>query len=143
MQGITAALADDIFSGRTTTWGDAYRTCPVCFTSDLSTNNDTIALWMLPEETNIWNTFSAAYLPSPVSSFAQIAPNAGIMRQMLAADITAIGILPSGWLDMSVNALVLPSDETGNLSLPILAATHAEPDDALSQWLTCLQGSLP
>jgi undecaprenyl-diphosphatase len=143
MQGITAALIDEIFSGRITTWGDAYQACPVCFTSDLSSVTDPIAIWILPEDSNLWETFHSAYLNSPVSSFAKIAPNAYIMRQMLAADAAAIGILPGGWLDNSVNNLVVPSGEGVNITLPILAAAHTEPDASLSEWLTCVQGTLP
>lgn len=143
MQGITPALLDEIFSGRITTWGEAHQSCPVCFTSDLSASEDGIAVWMLPEESNLWNVFAAAYLPSPVSSFAKIAPNALIMRQMLAADTNAIGFLPAGWLDNSVNRLVLPSEGDTKPTLPILAATRSEPDALLSEWLACVQGTLP
>ncbi|MDK2981280.1 MAG: undecaprenyl-diphosphatase [Chloroflexota bacterium] len=143
MQSIRAEMIDDIFSGRTTTWGGVYQACPDCFSSDLGANNDPIAIWMLPEESNLWNTFAASYLSSPVSSFAQIAPNAGVLRQMLASDAGAIGILPAGWLDTSVNGLTLQVEGDAPVSLPILTATHGQPDEALSQWLTCLQGSMP
>ena len=143
MQGITTALIDDIFSGRTSTWGEAYAACPVCFTGDLSANQEPITVWMLPKDSGLWETFRSEYLNSPVSSFAKVAPNALSMRQMLAADTAAIGLLPAGWMDSSVNSLVLPPDDDANLTLPILAATHSEPDTSLSEWLACVQNTLP
>jgi len=143
MQGITTALIDDVFSGRASTWGDAYQTCPVCFTSDLSANQDPITVWMLPEDSVFWESFRSAYLNSPVSSFAKIAPNARILRQMLAADPAAIGLLPAGWMDSTVYSLVLPPEDDANLTLPILAAAHSQPDASLSEWLACVQRTLP
>ena len=143
MQLISTGLVGDIFSGRVSTWGEAYAACPGCFTNDLSANPDPITVWMLPEDSGLWSAFATSYLDSPVSSFAKIAPNARIMRQMLAADVNAIGILSAGWLDDSVNALTFGGDNSEPVTLPILAATHAEPDASLSQWLTCVQNALP
>ena len=143
MQQIPVNLVDSIFSGRTTTWGAAYATCPDCFSSDLASNGDAINIWILPEESNLWNTFAALYLDALPSSFATIAPNARIMHQMLAADPNAIGVLPTGWLDDSVTGLTLSGENISPISLPILAATHTEPDTNLSQWLACLQNALP
>jgi ABC-type phosphate transport system substrate-binding protein len=143
MQLISTGLLGDIFSGRISTWGEAYAACPGCFTSDLSASSDPITVWMLPEDSGVWSAFAAFYLGSPVSSFARIAPNARIMRQMLAADVNTIGVLSAGWLDDSINALTFGGDNSEPVTLPILAATHAEPDAPLSQWLTCVQNALP
>ncbi len=143
IQQISASLISSIFSGRITTWGEAYQACPDCFSSDLAAASDTITVWMLPDDSDLWRAFAALYLDAPASSFAQIAPNTRLMRQMLAADPNAIGILPAGWLDDSVKEVILREESDIPITLPILAATHAEPDSSLSQWLACVQNALP
>jgi len=143
MQQIPITLVDSIFSGRTTTWGEAYTTCPDCFNSDLTSNSDAIRIWILPEDSGLWSAFTALYLDALPSSFANIAPNARIMYQMLAADPNAIGVLPAGWLNDSVTGLTVRGENSTSISLPILAAAHTEPDENLSQWLACIQNALP
>jgi undecaprenyl-diphosphatase len=139
MQQVSPALINAVFSGRTTTWQSAYEACQECFSSDNSTSNQAITLWALPEDSNLWGEFNSAYLSAPLSSFANIAPNSKSMRQMIAADTNAIGILPSGWLNDSVKSIPINTENDPALFLPITATTQSVPDANLGLWLNCIQ----
>ena len=98
-----------------------------------------INIWVLPEENITWELFEETILNSGLSTFANVAPNAKTLRQKVSADINAIGLLPSGWADHSVKAIMISDGTEIDLELPITVSTAKEPDDSLSLWLNCVQ----
>lgn len=138
----STAFLDSVFSGRIDTWQAAAESCPECFIGSAAASSEKIEVWALPEENISWERFEDNILSSRLSTFANIAPSAKTLRQKVGADVNAIGLLPSGWLDNSVISInVFDSVET-DLVLPITVSTPGEPDDTLSLWLNCIQSAL-
>lgn len=143
LQKVSLSLADAMFAGRTATWQAAAEACPDCFSAPGSAANVSIAIWTLPEDSVPGSQFTKAYLASPIASLAKIAPNSKTLRQMIAADTNAIGMLPGGWLDSTVKAVSVSDANWAAPSLPILATASSTPGNDLSLWLACVQKSLP
>jgi hypothetical protein len=61
------------------------------------------------------------------------------MREAVAADSGALGILPRRWVDDTVRTVPLADLPQGALIRPILALSAAEPQGALRAWVACLQ----
>ncbi len=141
LQTITPALLKGIISGRIDTWYAADNLCNECFLSPFD-SPESIILWKLPEDEYLWRRFVESISPGPVSSFAKVAPHAGLMRSMVAGDLNAIGVSPAGWLDDSLKGVPL-ADELGQpFLIPITASSSGKLDKNTEAWLLCVQSAI-
>ena len=141
LQQIPLPAVDSLFAGRIPTWQNLAESCAECFSNPGSASNLSIVVWTLPEDTLPGSQFRSHYLNSPVSSLSKFAPTSRLLRQMIAADVNAIGVLPAGWVDGSVKILAINPDNWSPPAFPIIAVTPVQPDANLSLWLACVQKS--
>jgi len=73
---------------------------------------------------------------------AKIAPNAQGMVEAVGQNPSAIGFVPSRWLDSQVKAIELSGVSTDELTVPVLAITRDRPEGAIRDWLLCLQDGI-
>ncbi len=71
-----------------------------------------------------------------------IAPSPLAMREAVAADPGALGVLPRRWVDSSVRIVPISDLPGGALTRPILAFSASEPQGPARAWLACLQERL-
>jgi hypothetical protein len=77
-----------------------------------------------------------------IDPVVRIAPSPAELRSAVAADPTAIGMLPRIWLDASVRELNIPGLDLGQFRAPLLALTLTEPQGVVRAWLACVQEHL-
>ncbi len=70
------------------------------------------------------------------------APSPQAMRETVAADPGALGMLPRRWVDSTVRVVPISDLPGGALVRPILAFSASEPQGAARAWLACLQERL-
>lgn len=123
---IDQANLQGIFSGVNTKWPDPDQT--------------SIKVWeYLPGE-DIQQLFENSILKGgQITSLAFIAGDPQQMRTAVAADMGAIGFVPSRWMDTSVRQVTISDINPATLSFPVLAITPTEPSGALRTWFSCLQ----
>jgi hypothetical protein len=93
-----------------------------------------ITLWTLPEGDDLRQQLETGGIKaSAPASPTFVAPGPLELRESVAADGQAIGILTQDWADASVHATPL------GISVPALALTSAEPAGPLRQLIACLQ----
>jgi len=93
-----------------------------------------VQVWVFSASEDIQQVFEQTALDgSPITSMARLAVSPEEMVQAIANDVNAVGILTNGW-------------KTGNESevftvttVPVLAITQAELQDAVQELLACLQ----
>jgi hypothetical protein len=97
--------------------------------------------YLLPEGSDSRQLFTEVVLePRLVLGRAvAIAPSPESMREAVAADSGALGILPRRWVDDTVRTVPLADLPQGALIRPILALSADEPQGALRAWVACLQ----
>ena len=142
MEQANTTIINNIFSGRATTWLVVSESCSDCFSAIMSPTAEEIEIWALPDSSFLWEEFEDQYLVNPLSSFANIAPDSKTMRQNIAANANAIGLLTSGWLDSSVKSVPISDEANFAHFIPITVTTPNEPDDLLSVWINCIQTTL-
>ena len=137
----TLKLAADIFSGELAAWDETAANCEDCFSSSPVTGD--ITIFVYPAESRI-REFTRDLLPDGVTfaSTALIAPGARQVREAIAADPNAIGLLPQKWLDGSVRQVTWLGETADLPSIPILAYTAINFDANLAAWLTCVQNRI-
>jgi hypothetical protein len=74
--------------------------------------------------------------------FAWIAPDAEAVRQAVAENPSAMGFIPTQWLNESVKSISLEGLEETTLTQPILAITPQQPEPQLTSFLQCLQSEI-
>jgi len=102
-----------------------------------------IVWWMVPsgdEGLDILVTATGVQLSH--NPFALIAPGAEAVQQAVAENPSAMGFIPSRWLNESVKTISLEGIEEISLTQPILAITHQQPDPQLTSFLQCLQSEI-
>lgn len=120
LNGLSLTEAQQLFTAQADTWP----------------NGEKLTVYVLPPGHAVQTAFETALgRPIPRSVVIQIAPSLEAMRQYVADDPTALGVLPRSWLDKEVKALSGEMEATQ----PILAtfkATRAE------TFVRCLQRAI-
>jgi hypothetical protein len=115
--GLSLREAQDMFTGSTDTWA----------------NSEPLTVYVLPEGHVVQVAFEAALGRAiPKSVAIQVAPSLEAMRQYVADDPTALGVLPRSWLNEEVKVL----DWEVEAVQPILAGYRGNRAEA---FVRCLQ----
>lgn len=96
--------------------------------------------WAYSPDTRLAGLFNAIAPSAVRGKSLQAAPGPAEMRQAVAQDPDAIGLLPGRWVDASVKAVALSAG--GSLSQPVLAGTQGSPQGEIKSWLVCVQKTL-
>ena len=100
--------------------------------------------WAPTSSSDLWALFTEAALGADLALGRAIgtAPSPQAMREAVAADPGALGVLPRRWVDSSVRIVPISDLPGGALTRPILAFSASEPQGPARAWLSCLQGRL-
>ncbi len=116
---------DDIlalYAGKITNW------------AELGGNDTPVHLWVYASEDDLQTAFTETVLgKNPLSSLARQAQNPRGMREEIAADTAALGLLPVSLTDARLRPLYSPE------SFPLLVFLQKNAQDTLIPLLTCLQ----
>jgi len=96
-------------------------------------------IWGYPEESFLNEAFQSAFQMDVLSPSLFIAPNPSLLQQALSLEARAVGILPQKAIRDQLKSIPLIDMSNAQASVQILAASHAEPDTALTALLVCLQ----
>lgn len=126
-----------IFNGKVVAWVDlAKSACPECAASSLKA----IQPYVYAEGDDMARVFESLI---PGLALRQpnvlLAPNPQAVRQAVAGDAQAIGVIPAFWLDGTVKAVTISDPPTNGLRFPIVFSAAAEPTGAKLSWLLCVQ----
>ncbi len=117
-----------LFIGQITNW------------SELGGNDQPVQLWVLDAGEDIQAIFGQTVLEGlRVTPGAHLAVEPGQLRDAVAADPGAVGIVSKHYLAGNVRAIRLPEDISAALRVPVLAITPTEPQGAVRDLLACLQ----
>ncbi len=129
-----------IFNGKTTAWADlAKGACPACADSALKA----IQPYVYAEGDDVARVFESL-IPGlrPRQPGALLAPNPLAVRQAVAGDIQAIGVIPAFWLDTTIKAVKIADPPVNGLRFPIVFSAGAEPTGAKLSWLLCVENGM-
>ena len=102
-----------------------------------------VMAWGFPVGSDMANVFQDLLGPETLqSSQINITAGSASLREAIAKDPGAVGILPHWWLDTTVKALTIEDEAASDWTRPILAGTSIEPQGTLKAWLLCLQEGL-
>jgi ABC-type phosphate transport system substrate-binding protein len=102
-----------------------------------------IAWWMVPSGDEGLDILVIATGVQPLRNpFAWIAPDAEAVRQAVAENPSAMGFIPTRWLNENVKSISLDGIEETTLTKPILAITRQQPEPQLTNFLQCLQSEI-
>jgi len=119
---LSAAELRALFSGQTRSW------------SELGGADAALQVWVYAAGEDVQQIFEAAVMGwQPLTTLARLAPAPDVMRQAVAADVAAIGILPRRWATGDVRVVY------EGAPVPVLAITAGEPQGAEAELLACLQ----
>jgi phosphate transport system substrate-binding protein len=110
-----------------------------------------IQVWVLPEgepTRTVYDNFVMS--AQPLTTEAMLAPDPGVMLEVISKDADAIGYLPGSFLSRGDSSFVSkvkilqvePSLEA-ELRQPVIAIVQSEPKGLLRNLLVCLQGFTP
>lgn len=121
-----------IYSGHLTDWG-------LLGQSPLA-----LQAWAPLASSDMRALFAEAVLGPDLASGRAIgtAPSPQAMRETVAADPGALGLLPRRWVDSTVRIVPISDLPGGALTRPILALSASEPQGPARAWLACLQERL-
>ncbi len=121
-----------IYSGQLTDW-DFLGQAPLA-----------LQAWALPPASEAWALFVEGVFDATTTLGRGIgvAPSPRTLREAVAADPGAIGVLPRRWVDSSVRIVPISDLPEGALAHPILAFSASEPLGPARAWLACLQERL-
>jgi len=93
---------------------------------------------------DIQRIFNSAWptAPSSLNREVVLVPGPAEMRTTIATDRSALGFLPSTWVDSSVKPIRIDSTPPSWQKQPILAISALEPQDASRAFLLCVQQGL-
>ncbi len=109
--------------------------------SNLDANHSgSIHSWVYPINSDLQGFFSQIVLPlEELTNLNFIAPNPESLLEAVSQDPTAVGFVPSRWLNPSVKELPVNGPGNAGWSRPILAVTKTSPEGSLRDWLLCIQ----
>lgn len=137
---LSLASVTGIYAGEIKSWADLAKTdCPDCTSLALKTIQPYVYAEGDDLQMSIHNLLPGA---SYRLANALLAPNPGAVRQAVAADPQAVGLIPALWLDSSVKALSLSDPPPDGLQLPLVVSAPAAPAGEKLSWLLCLQEAM-
>lgn len=114
-----------LFSGDVSTW------------SELEGEDRPVSVWVYPEEDEIQRHFTLFLGEDhPITPMAFLASSPSILREAVAGDPGAIGILPRAWIDESIVPISIQGEPQ---ALPILVLSKSDPQGAAREFIACLQ----
>lgn len=122
---LTTSEIRSLFSGQVTDW-EEYGAIP-----------DQVRVWvpLSVDETRL--AFDDQVLQGfSIVSDAGLAPDPGIMQQVISADPLAIGYLPRSWQTPDLHTILL------GIKLPVLVAAEGAPRGPAAELVACLQGEI-
>jgi hypothetical protein len=129
---LSLAELQDIFSGKINRWDEIAEDLPAA----------EIEVWYYPPNLSImenffrWSGLSSENL-SPLGLFA---PHPLELRNAIAENPLAIGILTTRWMDDTVEGITIEGNQNTS-EFPVLAAVTTS-DAFLQEWLFCLQNQI-
>jgi hypothetical protein len=130
--GLNLVELQAIFSGKINRWNEIAENLPAA----------EIEVWYYPENLSImenffrWSGLSSENL-SPMGLFA---PHPLDLRNAIAENPLAIGILTTRWMDDTVEGITIEGNQNSS-EFPVLAAVTTS-DAFLQEWLFCLQNQI-
>lgn len=114
-----------LFSGEVTNW------------SELEGEDRPVSIWVYPEEDEIQRHFlwflGGDQLFTPM---AFLASSPSIVKEAVASDPGAIGVLPYAWIDDSIVPISIDGEPQ---ALPILVLTKTDPQGPAREFIACSQ----
>lgn len=97
--------------------------------------------WTYPEGDDTGQVSDTALATPVATGKTYIAPDPAALREAVAKDPAAIGMLPKRWLDASVKLVEVSDQEAGRWQVQMVALSTAEPQGSARDWLLCVQES--
>ncbi|MBN2043441.1 MAG: hypothetical protein JW757_00360 [Anaerolineales bacterium] len=120
---LTVDQIRELFTGQTTSWGEA------------GEGASPVSVWALYPGDEAQQAFEAQLLAGvPLVSSADLAPDPEALREAVAADPAAIGLLPSAWVAEGLKSTLV------GIRLPVLIASSQPLDGPAAELAACLQG---
>lgn len=129
-----------IFNGKVSAWADLAKTdCPDCAASPLKA----VQPYVYADGNEVALIFEGLFLPVTLKLVNGIlAPNPQAVLQAVAADLQAIGYLPTAWVDSTVKTVKISDLPDEGLRFPLVLSAAAEPQGARLSWLLCVQAAI-
>ncbi len=130
-----------IYGGKAVAWADVLqKDCPGC----ASFAKNGIKPYVYGEGDDFGLGFSDLFpgLSLRVLS-AVLAPDPEAVRQAVASDPQAVGIIPVPTVDSSVRQVAINDVPADHLRVPLLLSTPSEPAGAKRSWVLCVQQKIP
>jgi len=127
---ISSADLRALFDGTVTNW------------EEVGGDDLEVAVWVYPQDNELQEIVESVILQGrQYSSQAWLAPDAAAMREAIARDPPAIGVLPRPWLSAAVKPVEVDVEMRELLLQPVLALAEEEPEGIEREFLACLQSS--
>ena len=138
---LTLNALRDMYQGNISTIMKLTEECAECVieTGGDITLEESFYVWGYPEESFLNEAFQSMVQMDVLSPSLSIAPNPSLLQQALSLEARAVGILPQRAISDQLKSIPLIDMSNDQASIQILAASHAEPDTALTALLVCLQ----
>ena len=137
---LSLANLQAIFNGKAAAWADLAKSgCPECTGSPLKA----IQPYVYAEGDDVGRVFDSL-VPGVTQRQANalLAPNPQAVRQAVAGDVQAVGMIPAFWLDGTVKAVKILDLPANGMRFPIVFSAPAEPAGEKLSWLLCVQKGL-
>lgn len=125
------------------TWNDALAAyCPDCAIPE-ALGNRAIEAWHYTSGEDISSEIVGLSPQTASSSLRRVwlAPAPENLAQAVAENPGAVGWLPARWLNDNIKEVFLDGVDPNAQTIPVLAASNAQPQGAKQTWLQCLQST--
>lgn len=129
---LTAAQLRQIFNGEVKTWGEVISGSP---------DEQKIEVWDYPPGNEVRSIFSSSFATTLHNPEAMLAPEPKAVLEVVSSNPNAIGYLPRRWVNENIKIILVEGQEA-LVRQPVLANTPEKPNEALHNWLGCLQQSI-
>ncbi len=129
---LTFSELQAVFSGKINQWDEIAENLPEA----------EIQVWLYPQSMSIAENFNrwSGLSPQSLSPLAYLAPHPLQLRNAIAENPFAIGILPTRWMNAQVVFVNIEGDQNIR-EFPVLAELTA-PDPYVREWLFCIQNQV-
>ncbi len=130
-----------LYQGDITTINELAEECADCIIDEGEdiNFNETFQIWGYSEESYLYKAIQSAFQMDIFFPNLSIAPNPSLLQQALSLEAGAVGILPQKAIEDRLKSISLIDMPNNQALIPVLAASFAEPDTALTALLVCLQ----
>jgi ABC-type phosphate transport system substrate-binding protein len=136
---------NNIYNGVLSSWQDVILKCPTCFGKSATNSlpQNMIQPWIFIPGSTSQKTINDFFLDDGLNSLsANIAPDEQAMAEAIALNPSAIGFLPSHWLNEEIKIIQLMSQSDISLKFPVLVSINPSESQKYGPLILCIQSEL-